>query len=150
MIDVRGVLISWETFVMSSVFILSLLSLSSSAIFWAAAMLLRFTACLFNSGSIHFVFITWSKCPAESSCAPFLILSSWSVIRISKGKTTNSTTQKRKPSNALLGSAIAPIHKIITAANANMTFHKSFMFVKIVHMNLPTALMPFQRNLIIM
>ena len=49
--EVSGVLMSWETFVMSSVFMRSARVCSSTAFWIPERMLCRFSSCFFSAGS---------------------------------------------------------------------------------------------------
>ena len=74
MIEVSGVLISWDTFVIRSVLRRSFLIASSTALLRPLPILLIFSAISLSSPRSHFRSMRYSRLPPEISSIPFRIL----------------------------------------------------------------------------
>ena len=91
MIEVSGVLISWDTFVIRSVFSLSFLMASSTALLSPLPILLIFSAMSRSSPRSHFRSIRYSRLPPDISSIPFLILLFATAPHITAHMTATST-----------------------------------------------------------
>ena len=135
MMEVSGVLMSWETFVMSSVLSRSLLSCFSTARLIPSPTEFKFSAWRLKSQYMCFVGIFVSKSPAASAAPPFCSLRSC-IAAAQVSRDTSSATRIASPTALLLHSANTKSH---STRLPSAVFHTSGMPRRMSSSSLPKA-----------